>query len=198
MEFSNRSAGDRKAVVIMERETWFAHALAGEVLDKPKLSIWLILIPILFVFYFEQQRKYTQGRRAFAENYLKVRRRAVEAAAGGLQKGEPPDAMEVALSSDLPEATRRHYAPVLSLLIGHYTALLGAEGEDYAALVRAAYKGREAYLDFFGRLNRAEHDLFEALRPRLEETSEGVADIISRMEDASERLRLDEAGRIFG
>jgi len=50
---------------------------------------------------------------------------------------------------------------------------------------------------FLNQLSDSEKRLNEALAPHLRKTSEGVDEIIWRMEQASEILRRDEAERIF-
>ena len=78
---------NRKYALIMEHEEQFAHALAVHVLDKPRLSIWMILIPIIFVFYFYQVQKFKTGRTTFVEHYLVSRKSALQEAMTAVKTG---------------------------------------------------------------------------------------------------------------
>ena len=53
------------------------------------------------------------------------------------------------------------------------------------------------FLVFLNRLNETEKQFNAALSPHLQMTTEGVEDIIARMEHASEVLWREEAERIF-
>jgi len=53
------------------------------------------------------------------------------------------------------------------------------------------------FLLFLNRLNETEKQFNAALSPHLQMTTEGVEDIIARMEHASEVLWREEAERIF-
>ena len=80
--------GDTKenSALILAHEEDFAAALARHVIDKPKLSIWMILIPIFFVFYFFQLNKYRDGLRKIEPRELSTL--PVEFAVGGITKAE--------------------------------------------------------------------------------------------------------------
>ena len=65
--------------IILQNEEKFALQLASKVLEKPKLSIWMIMVPIIFVYYFYKMQKYSEGRKVFAENYLVSHKRALKA-----------------------------------------------------------------------------------------------------------------------
>ena len=46
------NALETKSHIIEEQERRFAYLLASRVIQKPKLSIWMILVPIIFVYFF--------------------------------------------------------------------------------------------------------------------------------------------------
>jgi hypothetical protein len=120
---------------------------------------------------------------------------ALDAAFHALDSGAEPDIDRLALLSDVPDDIRPLQAGVLNLLIEHFLGLLRADGDDYDALVRSAYRDRTAYLLFLNRLNKTENEVYAALTPRLPE--EGVSNAVERVEHESERLRRREAERIF-
>jgi hypothetical protein len=186
-----------KHVIILENEKRFADALAVLVLDKPKLSVWMILIPIIFVYYFYRLQKFSNGRTAFAENYMISRKRALNEALAVIQTGKEPDIDKLVKLSSLPEDVRKQNAALLALLVSHYTDLLRSDGDNFESLVQSAYRSRTNYLLFNNQLNQVEKTLNSTLMPHLDGTLEGVNDIVSAIERHSEKLRRDHAEAIF-
>jgi hypothetical protein len=188
---------ETKRLLILDHETWFAQTLASRVLARPKLSVWMVLIPIIFVYYFYQFQKVMEGRKQFTDHYLKSRVRALDAAVEALETGERPDAEALASLSDVPEEVRPLQTEFLSILVEHYTGLLRAEGGDFVSLIRSAYRNRTNYLLLLNRLTRAEGKVNEALRPRLEKTQADVENVIRTVEEGSESIRRELAETIF-
>jgi hypothetical protein len=188
---------ETKRLLILDHETWFAQTLASRVLARPKLSVWMVLIPIIFVYYFYQFQKVMEGRKQFTDHYLKSRVRALDAAVEALETGERPDAEALASLSDVPEEVRPLQTEFLSILVEHYTGLLRAEGGDFVSLIRSSYRNRTNYLLLLNRLTRAEGKVNEALRPRLEKTQADVENVIRTVEEGSESIRRELAETIF-
>jgi len=186
-----------KKQIILAREKTFANALGAAVLEKPKLSVWMILIPIILVYYMMRFQRYSDSRKDFSENYMISRNRALDAAAEMAGTGKKPDPAELSRLSDVPESARGKHAEFTRVLIEHYGLLLEAEGDDYGALVRSAYGEGTNYLLFLNLLNKAERRMNKALRPHLADSVEGFDEIVQRMEAQSERLRREHAGLIF-
>ena len=69
-----------KRDLILAEERRFANQVSHRVIEKPRLAVWMILIPVFFVFYFWQLKRYADGRKKFAESFLLTRRRAIEEA----------------------------------------------------------------------------------------------------------------------
>lgn len=191
---SMTTAGEKKEL-ILNHEIAFAAHLARQVVQKPKLSVWMILIPIIFVFYFYQLQRYSEGRTKFIEHYLMSRRRVLDEAAALVTSDAKPDITRLAAQSDVPEEARGLQAEVLTLLVEHFANLLRAEGEDFDALVRHAYRVRTNYLLVMNRLNQAEKAVYTAVVSRLEEEAAGT--VVKTIEAASETFRREEAERIF-
>ena len=186
-----------KQNLILEHETFFAKKLALQVIDKPRLSIWMILIPIIFVYYFYRFQKFNTGRKVFAEHYMISIRRALNEASAVVDTGKKPDPVSLSETSDVPEAIRKYQADVYSILVEHYTDLLCAEGEDVESCIRSAYGNRTNYLLFFNRLNQAEKNRNQALKPLLQETTPEVNHVVERIERISQTLRREMAELIF-
>lgn len=186
-----------KSAIIWASEENFAYALAPAVLDKPKISIWMILIPILIVYHMFRYQKYIDGRNKFCEHYLLSRKRALKANVRALETGQPCDVRGLVIQANIPEDTKSEYTAWIRVLCDHYADLIRCEGDSIEALVKSAYKNRTNFLLFLNQLNDSEKRFNAALSPHLRQTTEGVDEIIGRMERASEILRRDEAARIF-
>ena len=188
-----------KSLLILENEEAFAHALAIQVIAGPKLSIWMILIPIIFVYFFYEYDKCVSGRKNFAENYMISRKRSVSEALAATETGSLADIGEIISISDIPEAARNTYKQWIVLLVEHYTELLESEGEDFDALVKSAYGSRTNFLLFINQLNNTEKKLNLALRPYLSNESEAEETdrVVSTIEYYSEALRREKAEKIF-
>lgn len=188
---------DDKLHIIETNERQFAYMLAGRVIHRPKLSVWMILIPVIFVYFFYQFNRYKQGRSDFADNYLITRKRALNAARVSIEENAAPDLEAVARQAKLPSETLGAYRELLAVLIQHYRDLLQVEGEDMAKLVRSAYRTQTNYLLFCNHLNRAETTLNAALRPHLKDSVEGFNDVVSRIEHFSAEMRRQDAEKFF-
>ena len=187
-----------KKELILAQERKFAAQLGRQVLSKPKLHTWMILIPFLFVFFIQDLMKYKKGRRAFSDNYLLSHERALKEAEDALAQGRKPDAGAIARQADLQGKSQEKYAEFLTVLVEHYICLLQAQGDSYESLVRSAYgNNRTNFLLFNNLLNQAEKKLNQALTKQLSKDQDGVAITIQKMEVGSNQLRRTEAEQIF-
>lgn len=191
-----RSLAEKKDLILAHEEQ-FAFALAREMVEGPKLSIWMVLIPIIFLHYFHRYRKAKEGRTDFARNYLITRKRALEESIVLVEAGKRPKVDEILRDSSLPKEAGAPFKTLFSLLLEHYADLLRSDGSDMTSLIRSAYRRRANYLLFLNRLNQAEKDLHAMLRPHLGASMGDVGDVIKRMERISERLRRESAEHIF-
>ena len=186
-----------KVELIRSTDAEFAASLSQIVIEKPKISMWMILIPIIFIYHIYRHQHYVAGRKAFAEHYLITRHRALEAAGRSVESGDPMDESNVVKKANIPEDTIEEYTAWVRVLMTHYQDLLRGEGDSFEALVRSAYKTKTNYLLFINNLKKSEKQFNAALKRHLKQTTDGVDDIIERMESGSEKLRYLEAERIF-
>ena len=186
-----------KSRLILEYEQHFAYALAGMVLDKPKLDIWMFLLPVLFVYYMNDFKKFKDGRKAFADHYMVIKKRALEEAAAVVQSGKKADADGLAKQSEMSAEAQKKLAELFVVLIDHYEVLLQAAGGDFDSLVRSAYNNLTNYLLFINQINNAEKKLNMELKPQFATASTEANDIMSAMERHSEQIRRKEAHDIF-
>ncbi len=117
-----------KSALILEEEEKFAVTLASQVINKPQLSLWMILIPIFFVFYFNNLNKYKKGSKQFAENYVIDNKRALNEAVEAVNKGREPDIHALAELPNINSKARGKKANIFAILVEHYTILLNSEG----------------------------------------------------------------------
>jgi len=184
--------------IILEREKKFAAELAGFIIIKPKLSVWMIFIPFIFIFYFQDFSKYKKQRKEFMENWVLSRKKALNEAEEARDEGRKPDTQGLAEQANLKPKITGKYHRFLKVMVDHYTLLLNVRGDTYEALVRSAYGNRQGeFLFFINRLTDAEKSLNKALAPGLRKTSEGVGATIKKIEKVSEKLRRMEAKKIF-
>lgn len=182
----------------MNQERSFARDLAFRVIDMPRLSMWMILIPIILVYHIYRHNNAVKGRSAFVEHYMLSRTRSLEEAYFALAEGRSPDIDGVvARAVDLPPSARSAYAAWIAVLVQHYSDLLRASGADFKELVHGVYHNRSNYLLFLNQLGQLEKALNAALNIHLAETTGDVTETIERIEAASAELRRLQAEAIF-
>ena len=186
-----------KKKMILVHEEQFAGKLALQVIEKPKLSVWMILIPIIFVYYFYRLQRFSTGRKTFAEHYMISINRAINEAEAVIEEGKTPDPAALAGLSDVPESIRDRQTKVYHVLLEHYIDLLKADGDDYESLIRTAYGSLTNCLLYCNRINQVEKERNKALIPIMSQTTEGVNEIIENIERYSETFRREMAERIF-
>jgi len=187
---------ERKKELILQRELLFANAIGAAVFEKPKVSFWMVLIPILFLYFVYRMQRFKSGRMKFDHEFMTTRRKALVLAVEALETGVKPNIDRIARESGITDALEKHYASWLRTLVDYYDDLLAAEGDTFEALVRSAYHNRTNYLLTLNRLNTVEKEFYSALKPQLAAT-EGAPAVIAAIEEHSRRLRRDLAEQIF-
>ena len=187
----------RKRGLVEDNEMAFANAVGAAVFEKPTVSLWMVLVPLFFLYFVFLMRKYKNDREQFAQDFLLTRRRTLNVAADAVAAGQPPEIRQVLRQAGLTEALHQPYTAWVETLAGHYMDLLAAEGDSYEALVRAAYRSRSNYLLIVNRLNTVESLFYDALRPTIEAPDNTAAEIIAIIEKETRRLRRASAERTF-
>ena len=183
---------------ILDDERCFARDLARGVIEVPKLSMWMILIPFILVYHVFRHNNAVKGRSTFAEHYLLSRTRSLDEACRALAERQAPDiGSVVARAVDLPETARPAYREWITVLIRHYSDLLQAPGDDLRELIRSVYRSRSGYLLQLNQLNQLEKALNAAVRNHVGEASRDVTDTIARIESHSAELRRLQAETLF-
>lgn len=183
--------------LILEYEKNFAERLAAKVLKKPEMNLWMILIPIIFVFYLNDLKKFRDGCRAFAGNYLLYRECALQEAAEVAEKGRIPALLPLTAKLAMSAAARKKLVEMLEVLVEQYTVMLRARGEDYQELLVDACGGQGDYAAFLQRLGEAEKDFNRTLAAQEGESAEEFREIIAAMERHSADIRSSDSARYF-
>ncbi|PID40649.1 MAG: hypothetical protein CR984_02095 [Proteobacteria bacterium] len=194
---ADASTHTRKRDLILAGERRVAAMVSARVIEKPKLAVWMILIPVFFVFYFWQLSRYSDGRKTFSAKFMMTRQRTLDEVLRSIEAGVDTNIPAVVQVADIPDEIRKDYRGWVALLADHYRDLIQAHGNSYAALVRSAYKSRTNYLLFLNRLNQVERDFDAALKPHIAHTADDVSGIIKRMEDSTSAIRRQIAEEIF-
>jgi hypothetical protein len=187
---------EHKKELILQRELAFSNAVGAAVFEKPKVSFWMVLVPLLFLYFIYRMQRYKSGRMRFDEEFMTTRRRAMNLAFEAVEAGSRPDIDRIARESGLTEALEKPYASWLKVLVDFYMDLLAANGDSFESLVRSAYRNRTNYLLTLNRLSTVEREFYAAVKPQLA-TTEGAADVIATIETRSQQLRRDLAENIF-
>ena len=186
----------RKKEVILERELDFATAVGSLVVEKPKATPWIVLMPFMFIFLINDMLKFKRNRRKFDDEFMINRRQAMDVAFEAAVSGSMPDISLVVRKTNCMEALEKPYAAWIEALVDHYMDLLSAPGNSFEALVRSAYRNRTTYLLILNRLNTVEAEFLSALKACMKAT-DGAADVIAAIQNESQRLRRNLADQVF-
>ncbi|MDJ0913738.1 MAG: NF038143 family protein [Desulfobacterales bacterium] len=191
------SSLEAKKEFVWKHEQQFAYTLAANVLDKPKATVWMILIPIILVYHMYRHKKYVEGRRMFAENYSKTPQNLLDKVYLAIKKGADVDFDDVIRHSGLSKDVYKPYRQWLAVLAAHYEDLLHADGDNMETLIRSAYKNRSAYLLFLNQLKTVEKKYYAALTPLLAKEDPAVGKTVAKIERQSEFIRREFAEKTF-
>ncbi|MFW6055342.1 MAG: NF038143 family protein, partial [Thermodesulfobacteriota bacterium] len=128
---------DRKYESILSHEEHFAYRLGREVIDKPAVSVWMILLPVLFVHHMYRVSSYKNGVRAFAGGILEPRQKALDKAREEVESGQEREyRLEeyfpyLEFGSDRDRTLAEKQVRLIRILQKHYRCLLKAESGSY-------------------------------------------------------------------
>lgn len=186
-----------KYFAILENEKEFTAHVAREVIDKPQLSLWMILIPVFFVFYYFQFKRYRDGVKIFKKEFIKTRKRVLEAVYQTMEDDRQVNIEKLVAASDAPEQARPAYGAWVNELVVFYRSLMEAEGNDYRSLVQSCYREQSNFLIALNRLNTIERNLHRALLPHLENPDEQTTSTVASIEKSSADFRRNQAMKVF-
>ena len=195
---------EEKHELIRRREELLAYDVAKQVIEKPKASIWIIFMPILFVFHAQRMQKYKKSIHAFARHFMHTKGLALDAAREEAKTGKPPegypgDSEQNSGHGRGNAAIRERQLREIAILKEHYLLLLKRPGETYPALLKNAYGSGGHYRFFLNRLFDAEEAVTDAVIESQHATPDPDArDVVMRMKEVTEKLREKEMKDIFG
>ncbi len=188
--------------IILTHERQFAYRLAKDVVKKPEVSVWMILLPVLFVHHMMKMTQYKTGIHTFANNILGTKTKALDKALQDLETGEiqeygPSDYFpDVPLESKQEIELADKQINVLSLMKQHYRTLLEQSGNALEDLVRGAYGSSGAYRYYLNKLAEAEDVINRHLRENFH-TSDEAGAVMSRIEERMAEMREEEMRFFF-
>jgi len=195
---------DTKYKNILSQERSLAKAVASAVIETPTLSVWEVTIPIIFLFNF---LRFKRARETFSLNFLFTKKLALEAAFEMVDKGKTKEEAKIQirektgniLAADkkgiYSSKIRQRQINEIELLVDHYSKLLQAEGKDYPAMVKNAYRTQGEFAAFLKELQRAEKAVNQAAIQTI--GTHSAEQIVSKMEEIPERIRMAETEKIF-
>ncbi len=195
---------DTKYRNILSWERSLAKAVASSIIEFKPLTVWEVMIPVLFLFHFFQHKR---ARETFSLNFLFTKKMALEAAFGMIEKGKPKELAkaEVKEKTDKILAAdaegiysskiRQKQMKEIDLLMDYYGRLLEADGKDFASMVRNSYQTRQNYCRFLEQLSEVEREVNRAAAQTVRTHS--AAQIVGKMEAAAKAFRKAEVERIF-
>jgi hypothetical protein len=188
---------DEKREWILENEHQLAGKISREIIHKPELNIWMIIIPVIFVYFFFQLNRSVSAKKEFVKNFVLTRKNILNKARASSVDEEKPDFEEMAKSEKVPDCAVEAYKTWANVLFEHYQKLLNEKGDSYAELVRRRYENRDRYLLILERISKAENKFYQALRKDLDGSVKNAGDVIQAMEKSLPLLRYEEADGIF-
>ncbi len=197
---------DEKLKAILDYENRTALTITTKVLEKPELSAWMILLPIVFILFMQRQKKYKELSTAFMEGYLYTKKIALTTAFS-LYNHEIFYAEVPAIVAETVQKNPTAEPIVLNiynqqieeikLLCEHYLGLLSSKEENYEQMVISHYQTGENYLSFINRLVEAEKQVTRASIATFQDAAVEVPEIMEEMEKQLWELRCEEAKQFF-
>jgi len=190
-------------MILLQERSW-AHSLARAMIKPGPISVWEVLIPVLLIFGYAKSKS---EREITIKNLLFTKELALDAALKiirdcrnkeevlSLIRDKTRKLIKTVGNDIYSEEIRQEQLKEIHLLIAHYCRLLKAEGKDYDSLVMNTYLGRESFMDFLSQLREAEKGVNLAALKIL--GHRGDPELVSRMEDLLDQVRIAAAQRIF-
>lgn len=169
------------------------------------MSVWEVTIIPIFIFSYLNLKR---TRELSAQNFLFTKELALKAAFDMIKKGRSREAVLSRVEEETSKVLSAHDKGIYSedirlrqlqeieCLLDHYCKLLEAEGESYHSLARDAYGSHQRYAVFLHDLKQLEREVNLAAQQTFE--TEKAAEVVARMEEITEKVRMAEAEKIFG
>ena len=195
---------DIKYKNILAHERKWANSVAMSIVKQRPISVWEVLIPILFIFSYAKSRG---DRDLLSKNIFFTKELALRAALDIVKhhitrteamwpiEEKTRNLLSSVDTGIYSESIRQKQIQEIDLLIEHYCMLLQAEGKDYDSMVMNTYKTLDNYLNFLLKLKGIEKEVNLAAIQTL--GAKGDPETAARIEEAMDRVRRASAERIF-
>ncbi len=192
---------EQKYELLYAHEEAFSYRLAQEVVKKPEASVWMILLPVLFVHHFHRVNQYKEGVRSFAEHFLSSKKKALDKAYDQALAGRSMDyGMDAYFPdhvlSDQDKDLAERQVQAIKVMEEHYLVLMQVPGQSLEELVQNAYQRPEQYRKFINNLEEAEQELNTFLLQNVH-TSEESSLVVRQVEQQCAKLREEEIKLFF-
>jgi hypothetical protein len=185
--------------LILDEETRLAHLVAEYALGKPKLSIWMILLPLMIVFYMQAYQRYARARDTFVEETLKSRKAALKLARRALAAGRPVDCHAHLEEIPLTGEECDSYGEWIEALAEHYRDLLAAgPAASFAELVRRAYRSRVEFKMTVDAVERLADLMDGVLLTRLNEEHDEAREAVEKIHESRHELMNRQIESVWG
>jgi len=188
--------------VIYSHEEQFAYRLGKEIIKKPEISVWMILLPVLFVHYMYKVNQYKAGIKSFAQGILDPRKKALgkaynDVSAGKKTAHEVKDYFpDVDLGVEKQTKLAEKQVAVIRVMEKHYFNLLKNPGQNFEELFRKAYPTQGDYRLYLNRMQKPENDLYDYLNRKIHK-DDLSRKIIKDIRKFSQKLHEDELRHFF-
>jgi hypothetical protein len=193
---------EARQAMIWQQERILAYDLAKVLIHKPGVTVWMIMLPLLFLFFMQDLKNYKAAMQKFTEGFLKNKQIALDLALNGVREGaaldSAPAQSAAGFRSDPADQNEIHekQRQEIACLMDHYRRLLTAKGKTYEELIKNAYPSASAYRLFLDTLFDLENAVMQtALRSN--PTDGDAHELGQLMQNATRQLRRREFERIF-
>ncbi len=188
---------DEKKEWILENEYLLAGKISRKIIPRPELNVWMIIIPVIFVYFFYQLNRSTSSKKKFVLNFVSTRQSILNEAYSTCVDGEQPNFQKMAEIEKVPNCAVESYKSWAKVLFEHYQKLLNEKGDNYAELVRMRYENIAQYMAILNQINKAENKFYKALRKDFDDSVKDAGEVIKAIEKSLPLLRREEAEGIF-
>ncbi len=190
--------------LVKKAETRRAERIAARVLGIRPISVWEVLIPVIFIFGFIQSR---QRRDLFAQNLLFTKKFALEGARDmRLKQVSRSDVLagfinqsNAILDQDqggiYSQDIQQYQYREIDLLLTHYQKLINVRGDSHEALIQAAYPKAGLYQFFIQSLITIEDQVMTAAQSTLGRKAD--AKTLERLRNYSKQDYENQIQRLY-
>lgn len=186
--------------LILNYENQFAHRVAKQIIQKPRISAWLVLMPILFLFYAQKIQQYKTDIHNFCKGLIRTKQLALDSALKEIDTGKKDEIENHFESSEITKdiiQVRIQQLAEIKLLKGHYDKLLRHQGSSYMDLIRQTYQTAGNYRLFLNHLTQIEKSVMDAVLHAYHPNAQHK-DIAQKIYEVVMALREDELKLFFG